>query len=120
MIDVTSIPPIIGTISIPDPVGLTPFTTCRYNGKYVTDPNRANPTINPTADVTTKVCCRNRWSGSTGSVALRSTNANSTSDSNAITINPISNGDDHGYAVPPRSERSVMLLSTIARSPAPI
>ena len=44
-IDVTSMPPIIGIISNPDPVGLTPFTTCRKSGKYVTEPNSANPTM---------------------------------------------------------------------------
>jgi len=56
MIDVRSIPAIIGIICIPDPVGVTPFTTWRYRGKYVTDPKRANPTMRPTTDVTTNVC----------------------------------------------------------------
>src|SRR5215203_865700 len=66
-------PPISGSISSPEPVGVAPFTTWRKSGRYVTDPNIAKPTTSATIDVTVNARFANSRSGSTGSAARRST-----------------------------------------------
>src|ERR687888_585681 len=66
VIDVTSIPPIIGNSSSPDAVGLAPRTIWRKSGRYVMEPNIAKPTMSPTALLTTKTRLRKRCGGGTG------------------------------------------------------
>jgi hypothetical protein len=101
MIEVVSMPAIIGSICSPDAVGLTPLTTCRYTGKYVTDPNSATLTMSPSTDVTLKVEFSNNRGGRIGSFTARSANANTTSAMIDTTIRPITIGEFHGYAMPP-------------------
>src|SRR5437016_8730170 len=75
-IEVRSTPPIIGASCRPELVGLAERTTCRYSGRYVTDPNRARPTMNPIAQETTKIGLVNNDGGRIGSRALASASAN--------------------------------------------
>ena len=91
-IDVTSTPPIIGVNVIPAPVGLTPFTTCRYSGMKVTEPNSAKPTMKPTAQAIAKHRLAKSRSGSIGSATRRSTAMNASNDASAAAARPIAAG----------------------------
>ncbi len=119
IIEVTSEPPISGNIWRPDVVGLAPCTTCRKSGRYVTEPNRAKPTIKPTAEVTQKARLRKSLKGSTGSSALPSAKRKATKETTAITISPMMKEDDQGYSVPPRSVTRMIEERAIARRAAP-
>ena len=88
-----SSPAIRGRIWSPELVGLAPSTTWRNSGRYVTDPNRAKPTTRPIALVTLKTRSRNRWGGSTGSAARRSTSTKLTMRTTASTPSPMICGD---------------------------
>src|SRR6266566_8286862 len=59
-IEVMSTPAIIGVSIMPACVGLRPFTTCRYIGMKVTEPNSAKPTIKPPAQEIAKTWLANR------------------------------------------------------------
>src|SRR6185437_14961403 len=118
-IDVTSMPTIIGSISSPDAVGLTPFTTWRNTGKYVTEPNNAKPTISPMTDVTVNVLSRKSRSGSTGSAARRSTSTNTINPVTAAAINPSTSDELQAYDEPPTSDTSVSAVRKTASKPAP-
>ena len=112
-------PPIIGNIWRPDAVGLTPFTTWRKSGRYVTDPKSAKPTIRPTAEVMVNVRFANKRRGNTGSVARRSTNTKATSEITAAAISKSIIGDINGRNVPLTSDTRTMALSESARSVVP-
>jgi len=71
-IDITSTPPIIGSICMPASEGVEYFTTCRYIGRNVTEPNSDTPTIKPIALDSRNVRSRKSSSGMIGSTARRS------------------------------------------------
>src|SRR4051794_13615768 len=102
-IDVTSIPAIIGSIRRPDAVGLSPLTTWRNNGRYVTDPNSAKPTINPITTQITNVLFAKSLNGTTGSLAFLSAHMNPPTANTVSTMRPMMNGELHGNVIPPRS-----------------
>ena len=87
-IEAISRPPITGSSWSPDAVGLAPFTTWRKSGRYVIEPNSANPMISPTRLVVVKTLLRNSPSGSTGSAARLSASTKPTSETAPITPSP--------------------------------
>src|SRR5258708_147206 len=70
-IEVASSPAISGSSRRPETVGLTPLTTCRYCGKYVSAPNIAKPTTKPIAEAAANIGCLNRGGGRTGPAGRR-------------------------------------------------
>ena len=108
MIDDTSIPPIIGIILKPDVVGLSPFTTWRKSGRYVTDPNSAKPTINPTTTEMTNVRFLKRRAEGRARLARFSTKMNAAVEATATAINARMSGELHGYVIPPRSVTTIV------------
>src|SRR3954447_26843251 len=105
--DVTSRPTTIGSICNPDSVADVPFTYCRYVGRNVSAPSIANPTMNASDTVTLNTDEVNNRNGSTGSVALCSTNTKMPSATNDATTMPMMVAEPHGYSVPPHDSASV-------------
>ena len=103
----------------PDTVGLEPFVTCRYSGRYVTAPNNAKPTMKPIALVTENVWLRKSESGKIGSAARASTSTNNGISTTLATINAMIRGDPHAQVVPPRLVKSTTDASAPASSAAP-
>src|SRR5690625_7248126 len=76
-IDVVSSVPIIGTISKPAAVALTPAAICRYVGRYPSTPNIDTPVKSPAMVVRLKLRSLNRCRGMIGSLACDSFHTNS-------------------------------------------
>jgi hypothetical protein len=86
-------PAISASICSPELGGLAPSTTWRNSGRYVTEPNRANPTTKPMALVMENTELRNSQGGRTGSAARRSTSTKATSRTTVRTPRPMICGD---------------------------
>ncbi len=78
-----------GSNDSPDAVGVAPRTYCRNSGRKTVAPNMAKPTMKLIAETTAKVRFANRWRGSTGSAARRSTSAQTTVRTTPRTPSPM-------------------------------
>ena len=92
-IEVMSTPAIIGVSIMPACVGLTPFTTCRYSGMKVTEPNSAKPMIKPTAQQIAKTRLVKRRRGRIGSAATCSAAMNPASAASVPVARPSEAGE---------------------------
>ena len=115
----TSTPAISGTSCRPDTVGLEPFVTCRYSGRYVIAPNSAKPTMKPIALVTENVWLRKSESGRIGSAARRLDENERGMSTMLATISPMICGEPHAHVVPPRLVKRTTEASEPASSAAP-
>ena len=104
---------------MPDTVGDTPLTNCRYTGNSAMVPNMPMPTSTPTALTTTNTLLRNNASGRIGSSARRSASTNPTSAASASPISPTMAGLPHGRTEPPMFDASTTEASRVASRPAP-
>src|SRR4051812_1968615 len=100
-IDVTSVPPICGSICNPDAVGLAPLTVCKNKGTYVTAPNITKPMIRLTTEVIQTEGFTNSRGGRTGSLARCSTQMKAASEITEVRPRPRIMADIQGYVVPP-------------------
>lgn len=117
--EVTNNPTTSGNVRTPDTVADTPSTYCRYAGKYVIAPSIANPTMKLSTEHTVKIRLLNRFIGSIGSAARRSTATKFTSSTTASTNNPMITGDVHGYSCPPNSNPRISADTPTATSAIP-
>src|ERR1035437_568253 len=80
----------------PEVVGDSPCTIWKNTGRYVIAPNIAKPMMKPTRLVTENPRLENRCSGSTGSIARRSTTTKMTSSTAPVTPKAMIVGEPQG------------------------
>src|SRR5690625_578435 len=119
-IDVVSSVPIIGTISKPAAVALTPAAICRYVGRYPSTPNIDTPVKSPAMVVRLKLRSLNRCRGMIGSLACDSFHTNSAPVTAAPANRPMIINEDHSYCDPPQVEAKTRHVVAMETSTMPI
>jgi hypothetical protein len=85
----------------------------------VTAPNKAKPTMKPTALVTTKIRFLKSCSGRIGSAARRSTRTNAIRSRGPMIASATLCGESQAHVVPPRLVKRMIAERPPARSDAP-
>ncbi len=119
VMELTKTPSIIGVRCNPALVGSRPFTTCKYTGSSVIEPNSAMPTMKPIDVAMTKARFEKSDNGSSGSPTVASTYTKAASDRTPRSAMAPRLTGASAMSVPPRLLRRMAQVSVIASRAAP-
>lgn len=109
----------MGRVRRPDEVADAPLTYWRYEGRNVSAPIMAKPTMKLSSEATANTLPRNNLIGRIGSGTRFSTTTNRASATAEPANRPMIVAEPQGYSVPPQVVASVRPLAPRAISAAP-